>query len=322
MPSASGGRWDWLRSQGLGLLCGFGTVLLLAVGSVIMAATREGASAGIGLDDLTAFFAPPRLAHWWLYLLFPLAGLYALNTALATWDNVARRWRAGVRAPGAYAAAVMHVGFLLAMVAHAAGGFLATEHGQVVVASGWRTLPAFGEARLLSLDVDALPNGMPRSARAVLEVRAGPGAPAAREEVGYNQPLSAGAGARLALLQDFGQAPVAHLASGPDACALAEGQACRLAGQPVEVLRLMPAPGGGGAALVRAPGPDGAVQERWLSAGALAVLPGGRPLALVEAGPETAVLLRVRETPGTPWALAAALVMALGTALMWRRLAR
>jgi len=28
----------------------------------------------------------------------------------------------------------------------------------------------------------------------------------------------------------------------------------------------------------------------------------------------------VREAPGNPWALAAAVVLALGTALMWRRL--
>jgi hypothetical protein len=35
---------------------------------------------------------------------------------------------------------------------------------------------------------------------------------------------------------------------------------------------------------------------------------------------EPALLLRVRETPGNPWALAAAALLALGTALMWRRL--
>jgi len=58
MPSVDAratGRLDWLRSQGLGLVCGFGTVLLLAVGSVILAATREGASASVGFDDLRGF---------------------------------------------------------------------------------------------------------------------------------------------------------------------------------------------------------------------------------------------------------------------------
>jgi hypothetical protein len=323
-PASAPPRWAWLSSQGLGLVCGFGTVLLLAVGSVFLAATREGASAGIGLDDLTGFFARPSWVHWWLYLLFPLAGLYALNATLATWDNVTRRWRSGARAPGAYAAAVVHVGFLLALVAHAVGGFLSSDRGQVVVTSGWQPLPAFGEVRLVTLDVDALPNGMPRAARAVLELRpAGGGAagPVERAEVGYNQPLSAGAGSRLALLQDLGQLLVAHLASGGASCALAEGQSCRLGGQEVTVLRVSPMPGaGGGAALVRAPGPDGVPIDRWLAGDRLAVLGGGRPLALSRVAPEPAILLRVREAPGVPWALASALVLALGTGLLWRRL--
>ena len=98
MPSGS--RLAWLRSQGLGLACGLSTVALLAIGSVVLAATREGASAGIRGDDLRAFFDPPRPAHLWLYLLFPVAGLYAVNTVLATWDSVSRKWRGGVRAPG------------------------------------------------------------------------------------------------------------------------------------------------------------------------------------------------------------------------------
>jgi hypothetical protein len=312
-------RLAWLRSQGLGLVCGFGTVLLLAIGSVVLAATRDGASAGVALDDLTAFFTRPSPVHLWLYLLFPLAGLFALNTALATWENAARRWRAGQRSPAAYAAAVVHVGFLLALVAHGVGGFRSEERGAVVVTSGWQPLPGFGEVRLTALDVDALPNGMPRSARAALEVRRGGRVEPA--EVGYNRPLTAGLGARLALLQELGQAPVARLVSGPDRCELAEGQGCTLAGQRLEVEAVSPAAGGGGAALVRAGWTGGgAAAGRWLAPGDLLVLPGGRPLALEGVAVEPAVLLRVRETPGTPWALAAAVVLALGVALLWRRL--
>jgi hypothetical protein len=246
MPSGSASRWQWLRSQGLGLACGLATVALLAVGSVVLAATREGASAGIHMDDLRGFFAPPRAGHLWLYLLVPVSALYALNTVLATWDTVSRKWRAGTRAPAAYAASLVHVGFLLALVAHAAGGFLGRDGGAVIVASGWQEVPGFGEARLLSLDVESLPGGMPRSARARLEVRDGSGGQ--REEIiGYNDPLSAGAGARLALLAEFGR--------------------------------------------LRATG-------------------------------EPAILLRTREAPGNPWALAAAILMAAGVALMWRKLAR
>lgn len=319
-PAPPPDRWAWLRSQGLGLLCGFGTVVLLAVGSLVMVATRDGASRGIGLDDLTAFFARPSPAHLWLYLLFPLAGLYALNTTLATLENVRRRWRAGQRAPAAYAIAVVHLSFLLALVAHGAGGFLSEERGAVVLTSGWQPLPGFGEARLASLEVDTLPGGMPKEVRAAVERRRPDGA-LERSVVGYNQPLSEGWGARLALLQEMGRAPVARLSSGAERCVLAEGQSCRLGGEAVEVLQVGAAPGlGGGAALLRATAPGGAVVERWVTSGGLVPLRTGRPVSLDEVSDEPAVLLRVRETPGNPWALAAAAVLALGTALMWRRL--
>jgi hypothetical protein len=315
-------RWRWLRSQGLGLVCGFGTVLLLAVGSVIMAATREGASARIQLDDLSAFFAPPRATHWWLYLLFPLAGLYALNTTLATWENLARRWRQGQRSPTAYAAAVVHLGFLLALVAHGVGGFGSVDRGLAVVGPGFQPLPAFGEARLVTLEVDALPGGMPRTVRAALEVRSGPGAAPVRAEVGFNQPLSEGFGARLALLQEFGQAPSARFSSLGTRCELLEGQRCVLDGVPIELAALAQVPGSPGlTALVRASGPDGATVERWLSPGGLLPLARGRPLSLDQVGEAPAVLLRVRETPGNPWALLSALVLSCGVAFLWRRLA-
>jgi hypothetical protein len=324
-PLAPPPRWAWLRSQGLGVCCGFGTVALLAVGSVVMAATRDGASAGIGLDDLTAFFLRPSPAHAWLYLLFPLAGLYAVNTALATWDNVLRRWQAGQRAPSAYAVALIHLAFLLGLVAHAAGGFLSRDGEPVLVASGWQALPGFGEVRLTALEVDSLPGGMPRRVRAALEVR-GPGGPVEAAEVGFNQPLSGGLGSRLALLQDQGRAPVAHLAllgarQGEGRCALAQGQACQVAGESVELLGLGQAPGTGTpAALLRAAGPDGAPAERWVVAGELLALRGGRPLRLEAVEVEPAVLLRPRHAPGNPWALGAAVLLVAGTLLMWRRL--
>jgi hypothetical protein len=311
---------EWLRSQGLGLACGLATVVLLGVGSVTIAATREGASAAVGIDDLRGFFDPPSWTHLWLYLLFPVAALYALNATLATWDTVVRRWRAGVRAPSAYAASILHVGFLLALAAHAIGGFLGREGGTVVVGPGWTEVPGFGSVRLVSLRVDELPNGMPRAAEARLEVRDASGsvAPAA---VGYNAPLTSGAGSRLALLADFGRVLVARVASGAERCALAEGEACTVGGEPVRALAVRAGPGGRPSALLRARGASGAPEVRWAAPDDLVALAGGRPLAVEAVAPEPAIALRVRAAPGTPWALAAAIALAAGVALLWRRLA-
>ena len=311
----------WLRSQGLGLCCGFATVVLLAVGSVVIAATRDGASAAIHMDDLRGFFAPPRAAHAWFYLLIPVAALYAVNTVLATWDAVARKWQGGIRAPTAYAGSIAHVGFLLAMAAHAIGGFLGSEGAGVLVASGWQEVPGFGEVRLASLDVDALPNGMPKAARARIELRDGGGSTTERL-VEYNAPLSSGGGAHLALLADFGRIWVARLSGGGDECPLAEGQGCRVAGEAVQLLGFAPGEGGAPSAVVRARGPSGIEEVRALGPGAELTLAGGRRLRLAEIVPAPAVVLRTREAPGNPWALAASLVMAAGVALLWRKLAR
>jgi len=314
-------RFAWLRSQGLGVICGYGTVLLLATGSVVMVLTREGASAGIQLDDLRPFFTRPSPVHLWLYLLFPVAGLYALNTTLATLENLRRRWRAGQRAPSAYAIAVVHLAFLLALAAHGVGGFGSQELGTVVVHGDFSPLPGFGEARLASIEVDRLPGGMPKAVRAVVELRR-PGRDLEQVQVGYNQPISEGLGGRLALLQDEGRTPVARFSSGSTYCALVEGETCQVGGDAVTMLALSRIPKSHEqAALIRAPGPDGQVQERWLVRGELLLLRGARPFefnTLMQGEP--AVLLRVRETPGNPWALLAALVLSLGVALMWRRL--
>ena len=97
----------WLRSQELGLACGLATVALLAVGSVVLPATADGASKGIALDDVRPFFDRPSSTHAWFYGLVAVLAAYALNTALATWHSVTRRWRAGVRAPTAYAPMIM-----------------------------------------------------------------------------------------------------------------------------------------------------------------------------------------------------------------------
>lgn len=309
-----GARWTWLRSQGLGLVCGFAVVVLLAIGSVVLAATREGASAAVGMDDLRGFFTPPSWVHLWLYLLFPVAALYALNTVLATWHTVTTRWRAGRRAPSAYAASVIHVGFLLGLVAHAVGGFWNEDRGQVLLASGWRDVPGLGEVRLDSLAVDVLPGGMPRSARAMVEVRGADGA-VAHEVIGYNAPLSAGGGANLALLSDLGQTWIAHLAAGGEDCAAAQGQACGAGAARVEVLRVVPGPGAGGALVSVAGG-----APRWLATGDAIGVAGGA-VALERLAVEDAILVRVREAPGNPWALGAAVVLAVGLVLMWRRFA-
>jgi len=165
------GRLAWLRSQGLGLVLGQAAVLLLGIGSVVLAATREGASKGVHLDDLTAFFRPPSFAHLWFYALAAVLALYALNTLLCTWDSVASKWRRGTREIPAFAPAVIHVAFVVALVAHLLGGIFSADREPVVIADGWTPIGGGREARLVSLKLEPLPSRRLKTANAQLEIR-------------------------------------------------------------------------------------------------------------------------------------------------------
>jgi hypothetical protein len=323
MPSPDRRAWGaLLRSQGLGLCCGLGTVALLAVGSFALAFTRDGASAGIAMDDLRGFFARPSWIHSWLYLLVGLFGLYALNTTLATWHSVAGKLRAGVTAPARYAPALLHLSFLLALLAHAAGGLFGEEQGQSVVvrSDGWQPLPDRREARLLALEVDRLPNGMPKEVRADVELRAADGA-LERARVGYNQPISSGLGSQLHLLADTGQVTVARLALAGSSCAAPAGGSCRVGDVELHLLGSAEAGRAGPLPLaqVRVGRAGAAPATLLLTLGREVPLGDGRPLRLDGLEPRDAILLRSRSAPGNPWALGSALLLGLGVALLWRR---
>lgn len=190
---------ELLRSQGLGVLCGLLVVLLLAVGSVVIASTADGVSRGIHLDDLRAFFEQPSIWHLWFYLLIPVLALYGLNTLLCTWETTLRRWRAGRRAPWHHGPALVHLSFLLLLLAHLIGGIGSQGGRPFRLDARWRMLGDGRDARVLSLRVDRHPSGQPRQLRAHLELRDDAGR-TWRETVAYNSPLVSDAGAQLWLL--------------------------------------------------------------------------------------------------------------------------
>jgi hypothetical protein len=194
-----------LRSQGLGVFCGLATVVLLGVGSFVLVATEGGASAGVHMDDLRAFFTRPALAHLWLYLLIPVFGLYGLNTALATAHSLVHKIGTGVRSVQAYGPPVMHVSFLLALVAHLVGGVYGREIAPLVITTEWTTLGDGRDVRLSHIESEMLPSGMPKVLRAHVEVRRGE--QVTPSVIGYNEPLSEGFGARLFLLEEAGRLP-------------------------------------------------------------------------------------------------------------------
>jgi hypothetical protein len=201
-----------LRSPELGLVCGAAVVVLLALGSFAIAATRDGASSGLRTDEVLPFFEQPSAWHAWFYLLLPICALYALNTILCTWDTTVDRWKKGQRSPWQHGPAVVHVGFLLALLAHLVGALGADEGEPLGVTAEWTDLGDGRQARVVDLRPEAHPNGQLKQLLATLEVReGGADAPAERVEVGFNRPLFSRAGSRLLLLAGADRGPVVFL---------------------------------------------------------------------------------------------------------------
>jgi hypothetical protein len=305
--------WTLLRSQGLGVCCGLSTTLLLAIGSFVIAATRGGASAGLRLDEVLPFFEPPAVAHLWFYLLLPVLGLYGLNTALATWHSVSIKWRNGLRQPWAYGAAFIHVGFLLALLAHLVGGIGGSEQG-LLLHGAWSELPDGRQARVTSIDLEQLPGGMPKAIRVAIEIQSESGL-VETGVLGYNQPLSSGLGANLVLLQRPVPVPVsAVLTAGGEQCTLSRGGRCRLGGYDVHLVDLRDSGAHGMLARVITADRDG-----WIALGTPQPFAQGYVVTLDHVERQTGAVVTWRRAPGNPWALGAALFLIVGVGLMWRR---
>ncbi len=314
MPSEPDRGDPWIASQGLGILCAQATVLLLAVGSVVLAATKDGVSRDIRMDDIRPFFEQPSGWHAWFYLLLAVLLLYAVNTAWCTTLSVLRRWRSGQRRPSAYAGALMHVGFLVGLLAHLLGGLGGAERGTVLLDTGGGELgPGWegAQGRLLDLDIDVHPDGSQKRLRATVELTRGEHT--ATRILAWNRPLTHGSGSHLLLLQDYGIGHVAVITDGVERCAVREGELCTLDRASHRATRLLTEGGHWGDDSVAAVG------GVFLVAGRPTRLRDGNVWTLETIEERTTVALRSRHSPGAPLALLMVAVFCLGMTLMGRR---
>ncbi len=314
-------RWEWLFSQGLGVLCGQVTVFLLAIGSIVFSATRDGASAMIGMDDIRGFFVAPSPAHLWFYLLVPVLGLYGLNTLLATCRSVVRKWRSGARSVQAYAASVIHIAFLLSLVAHLIGGLGGGERGQVLLGLDWTELDKDRQARLTDLLVEPLPDGRMKQVWATVETRDREGT-LTTSTVSYNGPLSSGLGSDLFLLIRPEAVNVVELQRYETRCEIPIDGVCQLGDLQVAFLYLQSSDRGAGASIARlgvGATTGGPTEGFWLAQGQTRRLADGSILSLERIATRPAIRLRARHAPGNPWALFASILLGVGLIMMWRR---
>ncbi len=307
-----------MRSQGLGVACGQVSVLLLAVGSVILAA-RHDLYADLALDDLRFFFEHPSPWHLWFYLLVLDLAVFALNTLLCTWSSVMTKIRARVRAPAAYAPAVLHLSFLVALLAHLAGGVWGRVLPPILLGPTWRPLPWGASARATSLEVVPHPDGSLAKVRIGVEVRDAAGAVDA-QTLGFNAPVVLGHGQRLLLLGRFQEVPaVARLRTPSGACVLERGASCQAGGWSLRLLDLGDARGVGQSAFFEATARDGRRERFGAWPGLTHVLSDGTTLRLQSIEARPVVQVTPREMPGNLLALGAALLLGVGVLLFGRR---
>ncbi len=320
-PNKTQRIWKLLISQGLGLILGQLTVALLAIGSFVLAATKDGASAGIHLDDIRPFFEQPSPVHWWFYALGVVLTLLALNTLLATIDNVVRKWRADARSLTAYSAAVVHIAFLVAMLAHLIGGLQSRDEDPVVLRGQWVSLDDEREARLADLDLEFHPNRQLKRVAATVEVRVDGGEPT-ESIVGYNSPLSFDWGSELYLLANFDWTSAATLTDGTESCSAVAGQSCTLGDLPLQVLAVHTSGHWGPVAVAEVTVDPSIVPSRgrlFVIEGNPLTFPGGQVVRLQSIDSAPYLLLRHRHAAGNPWALLSAGILVLGLAMMGRR---
>jgi hypothetical protein len=157
--------------------------------------------------------------------------MYAINTLLATWDSLSSKWTRGIRSPRSYAASVIHVAFLTAMLAHLVGGLWGKEHEQIVARHEWSPIDERREIRVAKVDIERIPRGPIKQIWATVHTRSSE-EPTVVEEalVHFNGPLTFQAGSEVLLLNRQGELPAGALfLSGSEECALELGERCTLA---------------------------------------------------------------------------------------------
>jgi len=165
--------YRYLVSLNLGLWLMAGVVLFMAIGS-FASSGEEGRS----LNDMPLFFwlrEAPLTVSWWLWVTIGLLALLAVNTVLCSMESLGKKWERGnflVR----IAPQVMHLGFLLIMVAHlvsARGSFK-----QVMEVGEGSTIgfPDGGAVQVGRIDSTIGPMGMPTGFSAQVRTLGGDGA--------------------------------------------------------------------------------------------------------------------------------------------------
>ncbi len=188
------------KSQKFGIITGFTITGLLIIGSFIMN-FQPRQYVGLSGEDISFFFTHKKPIHTWFYLLFLACILYGINTFLCTLDSIIRKVKNGIKKIPLYGASVVHIGFVITLVAHLIGGLYSTSETPMSVSDEWTDLGGV-EMKVTDIQESYYPNGMPKKIKALVTVRKdGIEYP---DTLGYNNPVLLQHGVFEVLLRDYG----------------------------------------------------------------------------------------------------------------------
>ncbi len=195
--------YDFFKSQKTGIIVGFTVTGLLIIGSLIMNYCPESYE-GLSGEDITFFFNEPKLIHTWFYLMFVAFALYGIGIFICTLDSILRKVRARSKKVALYGASIVHIGFLVTLVAHLVGGIWSESGRPITIADQWVQSGEY-ELKVTGLDTTTYPNGMPRKITAQMKIRKD--GKEYDDTLGYNNPVLVDCGTKQFLLRNYGNMP-------------------------------------------------------------------------------------------------------------------
>lgn len=192
--------YDIFKSQKLGIIIGFTVTGLLIIGSLIMNFNPR-QYAGLSGEDISFFFIHKKPIHLWFYLLFLACILYGINTFLCTLDSIIKKIKGGIKKATLYGASIIHIGFVITLIAHLIGGLYSSTEPPVSVTEEWTDLGGI-EMKVTDLKTSSYPNGMPKIIEASVTVRKD--GTEFSDTLGYNNPVLLQHGVLEVLMRDYG----------------------------------------------------------------------------------------------------------------------
>ncbi len=198
--------YDFLRSQKTGIIVGFTVTGLLIIGSLIMNYCPESYE-GLSGEDIKFFFNEPKPIHTWFYLMFVAFAMYGICIFICTLDSLIRKVKVRSKKIPLYGASIVHIGFLITLVAHLIGGIWSEDGMPLTLADKWVKSGEY-ELKVTGLDSTTYPSGMPRKVTAQVKIRKnGKDGEEFDDTLGYNNPVLLDSGTKAFLLRNYGEMP-------------------------------------------------------------------------------------------------------------------